>query len=230
MNELKNFLESRGPALASLEEILPYYALPYIPNPIGHKGFKDLFTMGWLGELKLRIGNFVREKKHSTASTVLDKMYQVYIEREVMPRRESPKKQEDPRVQELEREVRNLKRENEELLQASANNSWESQCKELYQITKEFSKLLQLSLTGKSVNESLSRAAYEKLARFDKTMNKSSPEIVEASPQPSFFKSGEIRLIKGYSYLPPINYASIIRDLSTLQDDIQVCAILQALR
>ncbi|CAG9316744.1 ARMC9_2 [Blepharisma stoltei] len=231
MNDLKNFLESRGPALASLEEILPFYALPYMPNPIGHKGFKDLFTMKWLNELKLRVGNFIQEKDPQTVPTILDKMYMTYMENS---RTQSRGREDSKRSQALEKEIQNLKHENEILVAQQSHlqpNNWEIQCREIYQTAKEFSKLLQLSLTGKAVNESLSRAAYEKLAKFDKIINKPSQELIEnPSPQPSFFKSSEIRLIKGYSYLPPINYASIIRDISSLQDDLQICAILQALR
>jgi hypothetical protein len=40
----------------------------------------------------------------------------------------------------------------------------------------------------------------------------------------------EKEMIKGYSTLPHLNYAIVIRDLNNLQDDLQVCSLLQALR
>lgn len=42
----KTYLESRGAALSQTTEFLPYYALPFVPNPRAHPSFKELFQVG----------------------------------------------------------------------------------------------------------------------------------------------------------------------------------------
>ncbi|KAG8003093.1 LisH domain-containing protein ARMC9 [Nibea albiflora] len=39
----KQYLETRGAALSQTTKFLPYYALPFVPNPTVHPSFKDLF-------------------------------------------------------------------------------------------------------------------------------------------------------------------------------------------
>jgi hypothetical protein len=41
----KLFLETRGVALSSSSEFLPYYALPFVPQPELHPSFKPLFKV-----------------------------------------------------------------------------------------------------------------------------------------------------------------------------------------
>jgi transglutaminase-like putative cysteine protease len=44
----KDFLESRHQDISQSTEYLPFYALPYVPNPAGHPSFRQLFTDEWL--------------------------------------------------------------------------------------------------------------------------------------------------------------------------------------
>ncbi|MBZ3874371.1 LisH domain-containing protein ARMC9 [Sciurus carolinensis] len=39
----KNYLETKGAALSQTTEFLPFYALPFVPNPMVHPSFKELF-------------------------------------------------------------------------------------------------------------------------------------------------------------------------------------------
>ena len=45
MREFKCYLETKGAALSQTTEFLPYYALPYIPDPTAHPSFKPLFMV-----------------------------------------------------------------------------------------------------------------------------------------------------------------------------------------
>lgn len=45
MQEFKHYLETKGAALSQTTEFLPYYALPYIPDPTSHPSFKPLFAV-----------------------------------------------------------------------------------------------------------------------------------------------------------------------------------------
>lgn len=39
------YLKTRGAVLSQTTKFLPYYALPFVPNPAVHPSFKDLFQV-----------------------------------------------------------------------------------------------------------------------------------------------------------------------------------------
>ncbi|XP_041095701.1 lisH domain-containing protein ARMC9-like [Polyodon spathula] len=43
ITHFKHYLETRGAALSQTTEFLPFYALPFVPNPTVHPSFKELF-------------------------------------------------------------------------------------------------------------------------------------------------------------------------------------------
>ncbi|XP_013375336.1 PREDICTED: lisH domain-containing protein ARMC9 isoform X4 [Chinchilla lanigera] len=55
----RSFLETRGAALSQTTEFLPFYALPFVPNPLAHPSFKELFQDSWTPELKLKLEKFL---------------------------------------------------------------------------------------------------------------------------------------------------------------------------
>ncbi|NWS83304.1 ARMC9 protein, partial [Toxostoma redivivum] len=55
----KAYLETKGAALSQTTEFLPFYALPFVPNPMVHPSFKELFQDSWTLDLKTRLENFL---------------------------------------------------------------------------------------------------------------------------------------------------------------------------
>ncbi|XP_026201984.1 lisH domain-containing protein ARMC9 isoform X3 [Anabas testudineus] len=55
----KQYLETRGAALSQTTEFLPYYALPFVPNPTVHPSFKSLFQDSWIPRLKNKLEQFL---------------------------------------------------------------------------------------------------------------------------------------------------------------------------
>ena len=54
MDMLRNFLETKGTDFSAEPEFLPYYALPYVSNPVSHPTFQELFmvsTFSYAGHL-----------------------------------------------------------------------------------------------------------------------------------------------------------------------------------
>ena len=45
MRIFKSFLETKGAALCQTTEFLPFYALPFVPDPTAHPSFKPLFSV-----------------------------------------------------------------------------------------------------------------------------------------------------------------------------------------
>ncbi|TKS74409.1 LisH domain-containing protein ARMC9 [Collichthys lucidus] len=55
----KQYLETRGAALSQTTKFLPYYALPFVPNPTVHPSFKDLFQDSWMPQLRDKLDQFL---------------------------------------------------------------------------------------------------------------------------------------------------------------------------
>lgn len=45
MEALRQFLEAKGTKFSAEPEFLPYYALPFISDPVSHPSFQELFTV-----------------------------------------------------------------------------------------------------------------------------------------------------------------------------------------
>ncbi|XP_060690101.1 lisH domain-containing protein ARMC9 isoform X2 [Hemiscyllium ocellatum] len=58
-SNFKSYLETRGAALSQTTEFLPFYALPFVPNPTVHPSFKELFQDSWSPELKMTLQKFL---------------------------------------------------------------------------------------------------------------------------------------------------------------------------
>ncbi|KAM3876371.1 lisH domain-containing protein ARMC9 [Diretmus argenteus] len=59
ISHFKKYLETRGAALSQTTEFLPFYALPYVPNPTVHPSFRDLFQDSWTPQLKVKLEQFL---------------------------------------------------------------------------------------------------------------------------------------------------------------------------
>uniref|UniRef100_A0AAX7STF7 LisH domain-containing protein ARMC9 n=1 Tax=Astatotilapia calliptera TaxID=8154 RepID=A0AAX7STF7_ASTCA len=55
----RQYLETRGGALSQTTEFLPYYALPFVPNPTVHPSFKELFQDSWMPKLRDKLEQFL---------------------------------------------------------------------------------------------------------------------------------------------------------------------------
>lgn len=59
MKYFKNYLETKGSSLSQTTEFLPYYALPFVPNPMDHPSFKPLFTSSWRENVEEQLRQFL---------------------------------------------------------------------------------------------------------------------------------------------------------------------------
>ncbi|XP_061862086.1 lisH domain-containing protein ARMC9 isoform X2 [Colius striatus] len=59
MSHFKAFLETKGATLSQTTEFLPFYALPFVPNPLVHPSFKELFQDSWTLDLRKRLEEFL---------------------------------------------------------------------------------------------------------------------------------------------------------------------------
>uniref|UniRef100_H2YYH6 LisH domain-containing protein ARMC9 n=1 Tax=Ciona savignyi TaxID=51511 RepID=H2YYH6_CIOSA len=71
MGVFKQFLETKGSDLSQTTEFLPFYALPFVPNPMQHPSFKELFSTYWVPDLRGRVDKFLSAALSSTEPPVI---------------------------------------------------------------------------------------------------------------------------------------------------------------
>ncbi|XP_070802661.1 lisH domain-containing protein ARMC9 [Pituophis catenifer annectens] len=71
----KTYLETKGAALSQTTEFLPFYALPFVPNPMIHPSFKELFQDSWESDLKTRLEDFLSATLKASDSPRLLTLY-----------------------------------------------------------------------------------------------------------------------------------------------------------
>ncbi|XP_009998629.1 PREDICTED: lisH domain-containing protein ARMC9 [Chaetura pelagica] len=55
----KAYLEKKGAPLSQTAEFLPFYVLPFVPNPLVHPSFKEIFQDSWTLNLRTRLEEFL---------------------------------------------------------------------------------------------------------------------------------------------------------------------------
>uniref|UniRef100_A0AAX7UG78 LisH domain-containing protein ARMC9 n=1 Tax=Astatotilapia calliptera TaxID=8154 RepID=A0AAX7UG78_ASTCA len=73
----RQYLETRGGALSQTTEFLPYYALPFVPNPTVHPSFKELFQDSWMPKLRDKLEQFLSVILKPSNSPRLMTLYKV---------------------------------------------------------------------------------------------------------------------------------------------------------
>jgi hypothetical protein len=60
MRVFKSYLENKGAGLSQTTEFLPFYALPFVPDPTTHPSFKPIFSVstGWYMYMYNNIGTY----------------------------------------------------------------------------------------------------------------------------------------------------------------------------
>ena len=77
--ELKDFLSRNGEELSKIEELLPYYALPYLKEPHAHPQFKGIFSEDWQKGIQKNLEKFLGVLYSSSSKPFILKMYEETI-------------------------------------------------------------------------------------------------------------------------------------------------------
>ncbi|KAK9813174.1 hypothetical protein WJX72_010114 [[Myrmecia] bisecta] len=77
MAALKSYFETKGAMLARSAEFLPYYALPYVPEPHSHPSFSRLYGSEWAEELHAKLESFLSSLPVQAKRPVLYDLYSV---------------------------------------------------------------------------------------------------------------------------------------------------------
>ena len=71
--EFKEFLQNYSEFISKRQELIQYFALPFISNPRSHTGFQHLYTIEWNQELRQKMMSHI--KPPSSHPTVLENLF-----------------------------------------------------------------------------------------------------------------------------------------------------------
>ncbi len=55
LNHFKTYLDTKGSDLAKTSELLKYFALPYVDDPLSHESYKALFSPEWVDNMEREV-------------------------------------------------------------------------------------------------------------------------------------------------------------------------------
>ncbi|XP_028857179.1 lisH domain-containing protein ARMC9 isoform X3 [Denticeps clupeoides] len=209
----KNYLETKGAALSQSAEFLPFYALPFVPNPTIHPSFKMLFQDSWMPDLK--------EKLEKCLSTTLEasnapRLFTLY--REQIQNNKDLMQQMQVQLAEMEMKASSYMRKFSKT-QADYHN--------LIGVTAELVDSLEATISGKMISPEYLQGVCVRL--FGNQSVAQSIDFIRPGTASSMLRASIPTLAKDVPLLPSLDYEKLKTDLINGSDRRKV-ALLQALR
>uniref|UniRef100_A0A8B9KZ79 LisH domain-containing protein ARMC9 n=1 Tax=Astyanax mexicanus TaxID=7994 RepID=A0A8B9KZ79_ASTMX len=229
ISHFKHYLETRGAALSQTTEFLPFYALPFVPNPAVHPSFQELFQDSWAPDLRKKLEKFLTTILTSLSSPRLLSLY-----RESTKSSKESLKQMQAQLAEAEKKASSYMRRHGKM-QADYHN--------LIGVTAELVDSLEATVSGKMISPEYLQNVCTRL--FSGQMGQSMVQSIDftrpgtgyysMTPYDDGYASSMLRASiaaqrpKDVPLLPSLDYDKLKNDLMTGSDRLKAL-LLQALR
>ncbi|KAM4771316.1 lisH domain-containing protein ARMC9 [Rhinophrynus dorsalis] len=219
ISHFKMYLETSGAALSQTTEFLPFYALPFVPNPAAHPSFKELFQESWESELKARLEKFFSLTLKAASTPRLLTLYVTNCNCPILS--ESLQQLQQQLVEAERRAITYMKRFNK--MQSDYHN--------LIGVTAELVDSLEATINGKLITPEYLQSVCTRL--FSAQMRQSAAQSIDFT-RPGTASSllrASIAPVKlqEVPLLPSLDYEKLKKDLLYGSDRLKAL-ILQALR
>ncbi|XP_037401388.1 lisH domain-containing protein ARMC9 isoform X1 [Pygocentrus nattereri] len=229
ISHFRHYLETRGAALSQTTEFLPFYALPFVPNPAAHPSFQELFQDSWAPDLRKRLEKLLSLILKASATPRLLTLY-----------RDRPKSSKE-----------NLKQTQAQLAEAEKRAScymrrfskMQADYHNLIGVTAELVDSLEATVSGKMISPEYLQGVCVRL--FSGQMRQSAAQSIDftrpgtgyysMTPYDDGYASSMLRASiaaqrpKDVPLLPSLDYEKLKNDLMTGSDRLKAL-LLQALR
>ncbi|KAJ3021459.1 LisH domain-containing protein armc9 [Thoreauomyces humboldtii] len=170
MEPFKQFLETRGSELCKTPQFLSYYALPYVPDPLAHPSFKDIFEVGWTTDLEGRLQVFLKNALRAVVKPMLVTLIGSESSRGKL-------------VEEIEELKRDLKESHaKESFTADRHRDLQSDYHNLITIASELVQTLTACINGEKITPSYLAGVCQRLATFKQSNQRKSSVGQSTSP------------------------------------------------
>uniref|UniRef100_A0A8C2NF57 LisH domain-containing protein ARMC9 n=1 Tax=Capra hircus TaxID=9925 RepID=A0A8C2NF57_CAPHI len=188
----KTYLETKGVALSQTTEFLPFYALPFVPNPMVHPSFKELFQDSWTPELKLKLEKFLALMFKASNTPKLLTLY-----------KENGQSNKDM-LQQLHQQL--VEAERRSMTYLKRYNRIQADYHNLIGVTAELVDSLEATVSGKMITPEYLQSVCVRL--FSNQMRQSLARSVD------FTRPGTVsRKLKDVPLLPSLDYEKLKKDL-----------------
>ncbi|XP_062412218.1 lisH domain-containing protein ARMC9 [Sardina pilchardus] len=229
ITHFKHFLETRGSALSQTTEFLPFYALPFVPNPVVHPSFKNLFQDSWMPEMKEKLEKFL---SMTLKASNIPRLVTIY--------REGVSSNKDT-VQQLHLQLAEAERKASSYVKKF--QKMQADYHKLIGVTAELVDSLEATVSGKMISPEYLQGVCVRL--FSNQMRHSVAQSIDftrpgtgyysMSPYDDGYASSMLRASiapprpKDVPLLPSLDYEKLKRDLANGSDRLKAL-LLQALR
>uniref|UniRef100_A0AAY4EYP2 LisH domain-containing protein ARMC9 n=1 Tax=Denticeps clupeoides TaxID=299321 RepID=A0AAY4EYP2_9TELE len=207
----KNYLETKGAALSQSAEFLPFYALPFVPNPTIHPSFKMLFQDSWMPDLKEKLEKCLSTTLEASNAPRLFTLYFFLCFEDLM-------QQMQVQLAEMEMKASSYMRKFSKT-QADYHN--------LIGVTAELVDSLEATISGKMISPEYLQGVCVRL--FGNQSVAQSIDFIRPGTASSMLRASIPTLAKDVPLLPSLDYEKLKTDLINGSDRRKV-ALLQALR
>ncbi|KAM3932089.1 lisH domain-containing protein ARMC9 [Leptodactylus fuscus] len=220
ISHFKTYLETSGAALSQTTEFLPFYALPFVPNPAAHPSFRDLFQDSWAPELKSRLEKFLSLTLKAGSTPRLVTLY-----------KESGQSSKDVQLQQQLAEA-----EHRAITYMKRFNKMQSDYHNLIGVTAELVDSLEATINGKLITPEYLQSVCTRL--FNSQLRQSAAQSIDFTrpgtchdEDASSMLRASIAPMKPHEVplLPSLDYEKLKKDLVYGNDRLKTL-LLQALR
>ncbi|NXX38533.1 ARMC9 protein, partial [Tricholaema leucomelas] len=217
ISHFKAYLETKGAALSQATEFLPFYALPFVPNPMVHPSFKELFQDSWTLDLRTRLEQFLSLTLKARQTPRLLTLFKEngQYNKEMM--------------QHLHQQL--VESENRTMTCLKQYNKMQMDYRNLSRVTAELVDSLEATVNGKMITPEYLQSICVRL--FSNQMRQSVAHSIDFTRPGTSFDGCLSRLhcrkMQDVPLLPSLDYEKLKKDLITGNDRLKAF-LLQALR
>ncbi|XP_071508991.1 lisH domain-containing protein ARMC9-like [Diadema antillarum] len=219
MEHFKKYLETRGASLSQTTEFLPFYALPFVPDPTRHPSYKELFQDSWVPDLQIRLEKFMAITLPAHPQPRLFELYQ------------DVNGKNSEQLQKLQQAVVDAEKRN--MTYVKRYNKIQSDYHNLIGITAELVDTLENCIKGKQVTPEYVQTVCQRLfsnqlsESVDVTRPPTAASVLKVSYQHQSVIPEEIR--DTMPVLPTLDYTKVKEDIMRAETR-RKALLLQALR
>ena len=243
MQEFKKYFETTGKEISADPEIVPYFALPFVPKPKEHPIFAKLYTKEWVEATKKKLTKVLHHFLPRNGPAVLSNLVQNSTEQSKLP----PRNEE---IEELKSKINEQNEKYNELLQKDmsvksfllqSQNKWTSFAHDIVKVCYNLLGIIDNQANNKPVDGSHIKELKEKVEKYNQFITQYVKDMKEFPDQeelkevsmPEEYKQPHIKkepIVDDGKALIPLNYSKISEFLKTTNDQMKICALMQALR
>ncbi|XP_018612859.1 lisH domain-containing protein ARMC9 isoform X3 [Scleropages formosus] len=231
MARFRRYLETKGGAICNTAEFLRFCALPFVPNPVAHPSFKDLFQDSWIPDVRRKLEEFLSAKLNVSSTPRLLTLY-----------KEGGKDNKE-KIHQLRQLLAEAERRAASYMRKF--NKAQADYHNLISITAELVESLEATVSGKMISPEYLQSVFVRL--FSNQMRQSSTQSIDFTrPGTGYFSMSPYENDDGYAssmlrasvapqrlkdvpLLPSLDYEKLKKDLMNGSDRLKAL-LLQALR